>query len=132
MKVEEYFPLGEERRRESPLHIDVSGLNLPGITIKSRSFREKGSEVYVYYNDRKINRYIYTRQRYPAYHVEMACDIYATIVSLFEHEENLKNKEFKLDVKDLIKITPLVIAKCEFHKGVNLSSCNYEVLVTFD
>lgn len=126
MKAEQYYPLGSERSHESPLHIDVSGLNLPGLTIKARTFREKGSEIYVYYNDKKIDRHIYTRQRYPVYHIEMACDIYSNISVLFEDKTDAC-----FAVKNLQEITPLIIAKCEFHQGVNLKNYNYEVLVTF-
>lgn len=125
IKINYYYPLGREKKTLSPLNIDVSGLNLAGFTIECRTNTKRGSEVYIYYNDQKIDHYTYSREMFPVYQTEMACDIYQTISS------KLPKDYFYLDVSKLFEITPLIIEKCEFHQGIHIPQYNYEVLVTF-
>lgn len=136
MKIEEYYLRPQEKKSNSPIHIDVSGLKLlrtlPGsetpeaITIKCRTWKEKGSEIRIFHGDNKVDRYTYTREMFPNYSVEMACDIFASISSVFK-----KDKDFKLEVDKLFAVTPLIMAKCEFHQGRRIQNYEYEVLVTF-
>lgn len=123
MKIESYYPRGKEKKKNSPLCLDVAGLNLAGFKIEARTYTKSGSEIHVYYNDKKICRYTYRREMFSVYQAEMACDIYQSISSTLPL--------INLDISKLFEITPLIIEKCEFHQGVHIPQHNYEVLVTF-
>ena len=123
MKIESYYPRGKEKKKNSPLCLDVAGLNLAGFKIEARTYTKSGSEIHVYYNDKKICRYTYRREMFSVYQAEMACDIYQSISSTLP--------SINLDISKLFEITPLIIEKCEFHQGRHINEYKYEVLVTF-
>lgn len=123
VKINDYYPLGKDKKTISPLNIDVAGLNLAGFKIEARTYTKSGSEICIYHNDQKLYRYTYKREMFPTYQTEMACDIYQAISSILP--------SINLEISKLFEITPLIIEKCEFHQGIHIPQHNYEVLVTF-
>jgi hypothetical protein len=56
MKIESYYPRGKENKKNSPLCLDVAGLNLAGFKIEARTYTKSGSEICIYHNDQKLYR----------------------------------------------------------------------------
>lgn len=129
VNIESHYQLGDKNRDSSPLIIEITGLKLPGITIKARTWKEQGTKVYVFYDDRSSSSpALYSREIFPVYSKKMAEDIALNI--------NAISNLFSLGLEEVLdeyffEICDLIVYKCERHGGMPISGYDYEVLVTF-
>lgn len=127
--MQSYYQLGDKNRDSSPLIIEITGLNLPGITIKARTWKKQGTKVYVFYNDKSSSPELYSREKFPVYSKKMAEDIALNI--------NTISNLFNLGLEEVLdeyffEICDLIVYKCERHGGMPIAGYDYEVLVTFN
>ena len=129
VEIESRYELGDKKRDISPLLIEVKGLELPGITIKARTWKESGAKVYVFYEDKSSSSpTLYNRENSPVYTKQMAKDIALNI--------NAISSLFNLGLQEVLdehffEVCDLITYKCQRHGGMPISGYDYEVLVTF-
>lgn len=128
MKITENYPNGGTNKMWEPLHLEVTGLDLPGITIQGRTWTRDGAEMSIFYNGNKMSDGNYDYHRSLGYQSNMARAAAEDINNIYEILElpNLADKD------QLLPIMNTVRNKCESRYGNRLPDSEYEILVIFN
>lgn len=128
MKITEIYPKGGNNRMWEPLHLEIEGLNLPGITIQGRTDGRDGAEIRVFYNGEQMSRHGYNYHQSLGYHFDMARDSAEDINVILEIEEISGS----VTAKEIYPIMDRVRSKCESRYGNKLPDSDYEIMVIFN
>lgn len=128
MNITEIYPKGGNNKMWEPSHLQIEGLNLPGITIQGRTYGKDGTEIRIFYNGEQMSRHSYNYRQILGYHFSMAHEAAEDINLILEMEEIINS----ITAKELIPIMYKVRDKCESRYGNKLPDSDYEVLVIFN
>lgn len=128
MKIKEIYPKGGTDRMWEPLHLEITGLDLPGITIQGSTDGRDGAEIRVFYKGEHMSRHGYNYHESLGYHFDMAHDSAEDINLILEMEE----VPGSVTAKELAPIMEKVRNKCESRYGNRLPDSDYEILVIFN
>ena len=128
MEIKEVYPNGGTNKMWEPMHLEVTGLNLPGITIQGRTWTRDGAEMSIFYNGDKMSDGNYDYHLSLGYQSDMARAAAEDINNIYEILElpNLADKD------QLLPIMNAVRNKCESRFGNRLPNSEYEILVIFN
>ena len=128
MKITEIWPKGGHNKMWEPQHLEISGINLRGITIQGRTWTRDGAEISIFYNGEKMSNYNYDYHRIRCYENKMARDASEDINLIFE----MYGIAVETCIDDLLPIMQEVRDKCESRYGNQLLDTDYEILVIFN
>ncbi len=127
MQITETYPRGGSNKMWEPLHLKVSGLNLPGITIIGRTWTRDGAEMAIFHNGEPMNTRRYDYHQHLGYESLMARDAAEDANFILE----MHGIAGSVSSEDLLPVMKLVRAKCESRYGNRIPGEEYEVLVEF-
>jgi len=128
MEIKEVCPNGGTNKMWEPMHLEVTGLNLPGITIQGRTWTRDGAEIFIFYNGEQMSNHNYDYHRILCYQNKMARDASEDVNLIFE----ICGISAETSIDDLLPIMNTVRNKCESRYGNRLPDSEYEILVIFN
>ena len=111
-----------------PVHFEVAGANLPGVTIQGRTWTRDGAEITIFHNGESMSNHQYSYHENLGYENQMATDA-AEDINLIMKMCGLKAKTA---YTKLLAIMRAVRSKCESRYGNPIPGSDYEVLVQFN
>ncbi len=122
------YPKGGTNLMWEPLHLDVTGLDLPGITIQGRTEGRDGLQIMIFYKGELLGNHSYNYHQNLGYDRDMAREAAEDINIIYDilGMPNLIARD------QLYLIMKAVRTKCESRYGNRLPDSDYEVLVNFN